>query len=153
MRCTRYMTAIAVLVASVVFPTTALAQDEWSPGSALKCDYDGQRVQLPYNELAAISGPASPEDLPSGYELSFIVLLKRLPSLQEKYDKYVDEVTDRRVPPEDRLSYEEKIARFGPSEADVRELSRWLRSGGFEIAGVTPRQHHDRCQGNCCGFR
>lgn len=148
----RYLIRAVVFCLAIIMFSSALSKQKPSEGDSNQ-NVNNKRVQLPYNDIVLELSESAPEKLSPLVEVHFIILLKREPSMQHKYEAYVDDVVKQHMPPAARLSDKEKIDLFGPSEKEVKRFSGWLQRGGFEIIGITPDNIMIDVGGNAVAFK
>jgi subtilase family serine protease len=69
------------------------------------------------------------------------LLLKRDAATQAALDKFVESLTDRSSPNYHQwMNAEELGEKYGPAQEDVKAVTDWLQSHGFQINGVHPNR-------------
>ena len=68
------------------------------------------------------------------------LLLKRSADKQSRFDAYVNELNNPASPKFHQWLTAKQIgSMFGPAQADINQVSTWLRSQGLKVDGVSPR--------------
>ncbi len=100
------------------------------------------------NKLVTLPGNTRPEAYNPAYDRGrvddafpmqdMLLQLRRPAELEEEFDHYIDELTDKESPNfRHWLMPGEQGALYGPADADIVAIRAWLESHGFAVKGIT----------------
>jgi hypothetical protein len=112
------------------------------PGRITQTINEAQLVTLRRNTRPEANATNDRGALPEAYQVEhMLLLLQRSPQQEQKLDKLIDSLNDRKSPNFHHwLTAEEFGQRFGVAQEDIDSVTRWLESHGFQVNQVYPNR-------------
>jgi hypothetical protein len=135
----RSIAAALVLLGVSLFVPRTVAQSPETPSRIVAAVNDEKLVELRGNThplaQARYDRGAAPESLPME---RMLLVLSRSPEQSAALEKLLAEQQDPQSPNYHQwLSTEQFAARFGPSDQDIEQVTRWLSAHGFAVTEVS----------------